>query len=398
MKKILIVSQHFPPEKSGNASRIHDMAFSLVNEGVDVTVISPFPSFPHGTFPRIWKMSAKSTIDGIRLTNLFTYQPASKNPGFFTRMGYYLVFPLHTSIWLLLNHKKFDTIITTSPPLFTHIPGLLIKKIIGKKWVMDVRDLWIEASISLGFVRKGSISERITRLLEKKCLLNSDAICVTTEELGRRLSDDPRVQKKIHLIPNGVDTDFFYPYAVEKKDQIVYAGNIGYAQNLDLVIQAMELINQKRHLEFIIAGGGDTKADLEHIVNSKSLHKIVHFPGNLPREEIPRLFSESLLGVAPLKNLQSLEYAVPTKVYEYLACCIPYVGCGVGEIQDIANKSGAGVIAQNSPESIAKEILDLVDNPTLIKHMGDSGRIFVEQRYTRQAIAKTLIAIIEGIS
>jgi glycosyltransferase involved in cell wall biosynthesis len=398
-KSVLIVSQLFPPESGhGNVSRIYDMAYNLTKQGVDVHVISPFPTFPNGTFSRTWKLSSESLIDGINLTNLWTWQPLSKDPGFFSRMGYYLLFPLHTSLWVLFHGKKYDTIITSSPPVFTHIPGLLAKKFTGKKWIMDVRDLWIDASISLGFLRKGSSLEKITRIFEKKCLFASDAIGVTTHELGRRLSDVPEVQKKIHLIPNGVDTDYFHPYALVKKDQIVYAGNIGYAQDLDLVIRAVQIINQQRHLEFIIAGGGDTKSNLELLVGSLGLENIVHFPGILSREEIPRLFSESLLGVAPLKKIHTLEYAAPTKVYEYMSCCIPFVGCGAGEIQEIADQSGAGVIAENSPEAIAEAILQLVNDPLKSNNMGKSGRKFVEQRYTRKAITGTLNELIERIS
>jgi glycosyltransferase involved in cell wall biosynthesis len=81
-----------------------------------------------------------------------------------------------------------------------------------------------------------------------------------------------------------------------------------------------------------------------------------------------------------------------------MSCCIPFVGCGTGEIQDIANSSGAGVIARNTPESIAEAILHLVDDPMLSKQMGDSGRKFVEQQYTRKAIAKDLKELIERIS
>ena len=263
---------------------------------------------------------------------------------------------------------------------------------------MDVRDLWIDASISLGFLKRGSIFEKITRFFERTCLYSCNAIGVTTQELGRRQSEEQEIRKKTHLVPNGVDTGLFYPHPVGKKNQIVYAGNIGYAQDLDLVIRAVQLINQHRHLELVIAGGGDIKSDLEELVIDLNLQKIVHFPGNLTREEIPVLFSESLVGVAPLKNLESLEYAAPTKVYEYMSCCIPFVGCGTGEIQDIANSSGAGIIAKNSPESIAEVILQLVDDPIKRDHMGESGRKFVEQQYTRKAIAKKLKTVIEGIS
>lgn len=395
---ILIISQHFPPERSGNASRIYDMAYNLTTQGVNVHIISPFPTFPTGSFPRTWKKSSDSTIRGIDVTNIWTWQPVSKDPGFISRICYYLLFPIHASFWVMIHGKKYDTIITSSPPLFVHIPGLLSKKITGKKWIMDVRDLWIDASISLGFLKKGSILEKITRIFERKCLISSDAIGVTTQELGRRLSDDPEVRKKTHLIPNGVDTDFFYPHPVEKKNQIVYAGNIGYAQDLDLVIRGVQIVNRHQHLEFIIAGGGDTQSDLKHLVHSLNLQELVHFSGILPREDIPKLFSESLIGVAPLKNLQSLEYAAPTKVYEYMSCCIPFIGCGKGEIQQIANESGAGIIAENSPEKIAEVILYLLNDPVKRELMGESGRKFVEQRFTRKAIAKKLITVIEGIS
>jgi len=398
MKKVLIVSQHFPPEKSGNASRIFDLAFHLVKQGVKVTVVSPHPTFPTGTFFRTWKICSRTHVDGIESVRLWTWQPICRDPGFFSRMLYYLIFPMHAVLWIIFHSRQYDVIITSSPPVFAHIPGRFAKAVFKKPWIMDIRDLWIDASISLGFLKKGSIFEKITRTFERNCLFSSDAIGVTTPELGKRLSDQPEVRKKIHHIPNGVDTDFFYPCADLKKAQMVYAGNIGYAQDLDLVIRAVQLINKQQHLEFIIAGGGDTQSDLEHLVESENLQSLIHLPGMLPREEIPRLFSESLLGVAPLKKMQSLEYAAPTKVYEYMACGIPFIGCGAGEIQEIADISGAGIIAENSPEGIAEAILQLVNDPKKRDDMGASGRIFVEQSYTRNAIATNLKKLIESIS
>ena len=398
MKKVLIVSQHFPPEKSGNASRIFDLAFQLVKQGVNVTVVSPHPTFPIGTFSRTWKIRSRTTVEGIESVRLWTWQPICRNPGFLSRIMYYLIFPMHAVLWIIFHSRQYDVIITSSPPVFAHIPGRFAKAVFKKPWIMDVRDLWIDASISLGFLKKGSILEKITRTFKRNCLYSSDAIGVTTPELGKRLSDEPKVREKIHHIPNGVDTDFFYPCAGLKKDQIVYAGNIGYAQDLDLVIRAVQLINKQQHLEFIIAGGGDTQSDLEHLVESENLQSLIHLPGMLPREEIPRLFSESLLGVAPLKKMQSLEYAAPTKVYEYMACGIPFIGCGAGEIQEIADISGAGIIAENSPEGIAEAILQLVNDPEKSNNMGESGRKYVEQKFTRKAIATNLKNLIERIS
>ena len=80
------------------------------------------------------------------------------------------------------------------------------------------------------------------------------------------------------------------------------------------------------------------------------------------------------MGVAPLKRLETLEYAAPTKAYEYMACGIPFIGCGNGEIANLANDSGAGVIADNTPEAIAAAISSLLDDPDRMEEMGRRGR------------------------
>ena len=149
--KVLIISQHFPPEKSGNASRIFDMSSHLQKLGLDITVLAPHPCFPSGSFKRKWSISESREMNGIKVINLLAWQPNCQNPGFMGRIAYYLTFPLHTILWIFFNSRKFDVIITSAPPIFTGFGGIPAKLLFRKKWVMDVRDLWINASISLGF-------------------------------------------------------------------------------------------------------------------------------------------------------------------------------------------------------------------------------------------------------
>ena len=387
--KILVVSQHFPPEKSGNASRISDMVKYISRDDCDVTVLAPHPSFPPGSFDKNWSLSRKSLVENVKLVNLLSWQPATKNPGFIERMAYYLSFPFHAVLWTTINHKHFDVIMTSAPPIFTGFAGLSSKLLFKKKWVMDVRDLWINASISLGFLKKGSFFEKISRMYEQACYSRADLISVTTQELGE---DIVRTYNninplKVKVVSNGVDTDFFYPTQVEKKDQIIYAGNIGHAQDLENVILAIKKINESHPLKFIIAGDGDIKQQLEELVNEKGLEEYVIFPGLVPREEVPRMLSESLIGIAPLKKMKTLEYAVPTKAYEYMACGIPFVGSGEGEIRKLAEISGGGIIADNSAESFADSIIELLSNTSRMDVMAKDGREFVEKNYSRQQIA-----------
>jgi colanic acid biosynthesis glycosyl transferase WcaI len=398
LKKVLIVSQHFPPEKSGNASRIHDIAVHLADMGMEVTVLSPHPTFPTGSFPRNWQLLASRREKQVNLVNLWTWQPGSKNPGFLSRMLYYLVFPIHAALWMAVFGRSQDLIITSAPPLFTHIPGLVVRKVFRTHWIMDIRDLWIDASISLGFIRKESLFERMARKFEAACLEQADLIAVTTKELGRRISPEEEIRRKVILLPNGVDTITFHPENVPKLGQIIYAGNVGYAQDLEQVILSLREVNAIRPLTLNIVGGGDIVEHLKEFVAGEGLEEYVIFSGPVDRDAIPRILSASLIGIAPLKKMESLEYAAPTKVYEYMACGVPFLGCGNGEISTLARESGAGIIADNTPQSIASAILFLLSDPERLLAMGASGREYVSLNYDRRAIAAQLKDYIERIA
>lgn len=397
--RLLIISQHFPPDRSGNASRIFDMSSHLQKLGDEVTILAPYPSFPPGSFQRKWSLSESKMINGINLINVLSWQPGSENPNFVSRMAYYLSFPLHTVLWIVFNSRKFDVVISSAPPIFTGFGGLISKLLFKKKWCMDVRDLWIDGSISLGFLEKGSFFERISRLYERICYSNADMIGITTQELGRRILNTYKNvdEKKIKVISNGVDTELFYPVEVKKKKQIIYAGNIGHAQDLENVILSMKIIIKKVDLKFLIVGDGDIKTPLEALTKREGLSKNIEFTGLVARKNIPLMFSESLIGIAALKKMPSLEYAVPTKAYEYMACGIPFVGCGNGEIRYLAEKSRGGVIADNSPQAIAEIIMDLLNNPQRMSEMGKNGREFVKRYYDRKQIATLLKTYIDNI-
>lgn len=400
--KVLLVSQLFSPETGGNASRIGDMAKQLKSLGLDVQILSPHPTLPFGTFDRSWKVKSDRVVDGINVTNIWTWQPAAGDPNFLSRMAYYLAFSLHSSAWVLLNRKKFDVIITSSPPIFVTAAGLCSKLVFNKPWIVDVRDLWIDASISLGFIKKGGLYEKVSREFERLFYERADLISVTTlESVKRILQQYPELNRdKFVLISNGVDVEKFTCKPEEKRRQIIYTGNIGHAQDLEKVILAMKEISKKHDVSLVIVGDGDLKEQLMKTARDNGLDSCVVFKNLVPRDEVPKIISESCVGVAPLKAIDTLEYAIPTKVFEYMACGIPFVGCSRGEIANIADNSGAGIIARNDVQAIADALCHLLDNPGLAEEMGIKGRRYVKEHYDRKNIAKVLrdmvVALVES--
>jgi len=228
------------------------------------------------------------------------------------------------------------------------------------------------------------------------CYDACDEILVTTEKVKEIIVESYDLPKdKIKIIPNGVDTAIFKPIN-KKKNRMIYTGNIGHAQDLESVILAVKKINEQYDPSFdlYLVGDGDIKRRLKTFVKQNNSEDHVIFMGLVDRKKIPDLIAESLIGVAPLRKLKTLEYAIPTKSYEYMACGIPFIGTGMGEIERLAEESQGGLIAENGVNSIYKKILFLLNHPKEVQKMGMHGREFVKRYYDRKQISKRLLEII----
>ncbi|MEZ3165666.1 glycosyltransferase family 4 protein [Halorubrum miltondacostae] len=387
---VVVVSQHYPPDKSGNASRISDTCTHLSDKGWDVTVLAPPPAFPHGEFNRSWKRKSVSEDGGVVVQRLWAWQPTDEDPGFLSRMAYYLLFPIHALLWLLFNHDEYDAIITSAPPIFTGLAGLPFGVLGWKPWIVDVRDLWIDASIGLGFISEGGLLERVSRVYERFVLQTADRVSVTTNVLGDRLTDLYAVdsEKVVHL-PNGVNTDEFQPSDEPKEPVIVYTGNVGHAQDLEACVKAMAKVDHPDAVLQIV-GDGDLRGSLEELAVEIDVEDKVEFTGLVSREEIPEILSKSMIGVAPLKQDDTLEYAIPTKAYEYMSCELPVIATGVGEIEELMAESSGGLYVGNDASEIADTIEMLLTDTSQREILGQQGREHMIDHYDREVVAGRL--------
>ncbi len=411
--RVVFVTQRFPPDKGGNAARVHDIGTNLPDEEWDVTVLSPPPSYPPGEFNRSWNRTESDTVDGVSVHRLWTWQPQVEDPEMWRRLAYYLIFGIHAMCWLLWNRRQYDVVVTTTPPISTGAPGLLAS-VLGKPLVVDVRDLWIDASVSLGYIEKGGAVERISRRFQQFVLHRADRIAVTTAMLGDSLKESygESLEDRILHVPNGVDTERFQPSARRKADTdggqvgkpvdetnesatvptatseqtIIYTGNLGTAQDLESCIRAMNHI-EAENVTLQLVGSGDTESDLRELVDELGLHEQVEFTGLLPREAIPPLLQSATIGIAPLQDAAEFTYAMPTKVYEYMACGVPTVVTGCGEIEQFIEASAGGVHVANDPKAIAEQFERLLDDEQRREQLGENGRAHVNS-YDRNAIAQ----------
>ncbi|AEM59304.1 glycosyl transferase (plasmid) [Haloarcula hispanica N601] len=391
-RQIGIISQQYPPDKSGHASRIQNMATNLDSRGWDVEVVAPPPCFPHGSFDRDWYRSKEIRQQDVTVRRLWAWQPTEPNPGIVSRLAYYVTFALHAFLWLLITRRRYDVVMTTTPPISTGLAGF-VTVLTNSLWVVDVRDLWIDASVSLGFIPEDGIIEHGSRYFQRQVLHTSDAIAVTTETLGDHLCEQygAALSEKLLLVPNGVDMDRFASTksgdsVVDSDDPaIVYVGNIGHAQALDECIRAMGRLNNDAELYLI--GSGDAVPHLREVVTEGGVEDAVEFTGPIPHEAVPAALDDAAIGIAPLLDDSELDYAMPTKVYEYMGAGLPVVTTGQGELERFIEQSGGGIHTTPDPGGIATAFDSLLASEAKRRERGQSGQDYVSPTYDRSHIA-----------
>ncbi|WP_459191536.1 glycosyltransferase family 4 protein [Halosimplex sp. J119] len=393
--RTLVVSQKFPPEKGGNASRIGDLTEHMSDE-IDLTVIAPPPCYPATDFDWSWDWERTEYQNGHEVVRLWAWQLREVDPSFLERMLYYFTFVVHALFWLLWRRKEFDVIITTSPPIFTGMIALPFSLTGSTKWVLDIRDLWIDVSSDLGFISEGGLVTKTSRWYRELELRTADLITVTTDGTTEQLRDQYTFDTEVRVLPNGVDTSSFKPRDRETTVDLIYTGNVGYGQDLETCVRALQYTDHD--VTFRIVGDGDLRPKLNRLADEVDVGDQVEFTGIVSREEIPMLLSEARVGVAPLKERESLEYAVPTKLYEYWACELPVLALGRGKIEDIVQESEAGVVPPGSPEAVADALDELLSEDTHRQQLAERGREFVISQYEREAIAKEFADLVTQMS
>jgi glycosyltransferase involved in cell wall biosynthesis len=383
---LLVISQTFPPEKGGNASRIHDLTRFMTDEW-DVTVVAPSKCYPHGEYEFTWGRHEHREVDGINLHRLWAWQPTDPDPSFFSRIVYYVTFAIHAFLWSAAHIDDHDVVMTTSPPLFTGFVALPFAALSDVPWVLDVRDVWIDASVGLGFISEGGLAERLSRAYRRVELQVASLVTVTTDGTIDVLEDEYDVSAEFTVIPNGVDTNRFKPAELDPDAEpvLIYTGTIGHAQPLEVCMEAVAALDVP--LRFRVVGDGDLREDLQRRVRELGVDDKVEFTGFVPRKTIPELLSRATVGIAPIAADESLRYAVPTKLYEYMACGLPVITVGEGEIERVVENSEGGLVADEDAADIAAAIERLFTDEDLRRRMGRNGRQHVVNHYDRRAIA-----------
>jgi glycosyltransferase involved in cell wall biosynthesis len=386
---ILILSYWYYPEP---VAKPHDFAVELTKRGHRVTVITGYPNYPQGRLYEGYSMSRlrREWLDGVEVLRVPMLVNHSKSG--ILRVLSYLSFALSA----LLASKSLSY-----PPqvIWTYqvgLPGIALSKWMHVPLVHEVQDLWPEWSRK-GQMGVGEIFYKLLDAQERFIYKNANSVTTISEGFKRALQEKGISGAKITVIPNWWNEQTasspqqgalpIEDLAWEKHFNVVYGGNIGTAQALDVLLDAAENTRDLTDAQFILIGDGVDRERLERLARQKNLAN-VHFLGSKPLASMPCYLSHANALFIHLKNEPEYAITIPSKTYSYLAAGKPVIAAASGDVADLIASLGAGVICPpEDPDSLASSIRRLYAcSSNKRDEMGRKGRESFLANYTRPVL------------
>ena len=399
MAHILFITAYFYPEKAAAAVRLSETAKCLLMQGHQVTVLTTVPNYPTGVVPPEYCGHAiqEEMLEGVRVVRVWSY--TSPNKGFLRRILAQLSFGCLAPLLGGRAVGRPDVIIVESPPLFDAIAARLLAWFKRRPFIFLVSDLWPESAIQLGMLRNRLLI-RLAEWLEWSTYRRASLVWAVTEGIRQSLLQRGLSEEHVFLLTNGVDTGKFRPLPVsqaraelgwDNKFTVIYAGTHGLAQGLETVLEAAERLRDRTDTRFVLVGDGATKAELVAQAQKHDLKNIA-FLDPQPHDRMPLILAGADICLVPLRKVPLFEGALPSKIYEAMACARPIVLGVAGEARRmIEQKADAGLAVEpENAGALVSAILYLCEHPAVAEALGRRGRSFVETRFDRKQLTSEL--------
>ena len=394
--KILVISQYYYPEQF----RINDICKELVKRGHRVTVLTGIPNYPEGKFYRGYGFTKKRKAieDGVDIIRL-PIIPRGKNS--IMLILNYISFVISGFFWSKFTKKKFDKVfIYEVSPMLQALPGVWYakkKKIDSYIYVMD---LWPESIQLVTNLNNKMILKLINRVVDY-IYKNCKKIFTSSESFIENIYRRGQNKEKLVFWPQYAE-EFYRPLDKEKyiKEEvktndfkIVFAGNIGYAQGLDIVIDTAKILKEKNiKAKFYLIGNGRAKEELIKNVEENDLQNHIKFIDKQPAEKISEYYANADMAFITLKKNLISDEILPAKLQSYFACGVPILGSADGEIKQVIEKSQAGFCVESgNAEKLAEQIEKCINlTNEELKQMKENSRKFYKENYEKHMLLDKL--------
>lgn len=389
--KILVISQYYYPEDF----QINEICERMVQDGHDVTVLTGLPNYPSGKIPPEYKhgRNREETHNGVKIIRSWEI---GRKAGVVGMALNYMSYAVSASIKTLFL-KKFDfSFVYQVSPVTMIIPALMLKRVHNTSCITYCCDLW-PASIKLLIKDESSLIFRSVKKISKYLYGKVDRIMVQSRSFITYLHEQHNIPlNKINYVPQFADSSYLNLDLTATDNgtvDFVFMGNIGIAQDIENIIDAVEIIKDTKNFKFHFVGNGTFLDRAKTLVIKKGLESKVIFHGRKKYEQLPDLYRLADVCVATLINDSAISSTIPTKVQGYMAAAKPVLAALSGASKGIINDEAQCGICVNPGDSrkLAAAMLDFInmeDNKR--KELGRKSAIFFKNNFTKEKFIENL--------
>lgn len=374
----------------------------MAGRGHQITVLTGIPNYPEGKFFSGYGFTRKKVQNykGIKVVRV-PLIPRGKGGRIRMALNYFSFAFIASLLGPIKCRDVYDVIFVYEPsPITVGLPAIIMKKVKFAPIVFWVQDLWPESLSATGAVKSQWILDRVktlVRFIYSRCdriLVQSRAFSKPIMSLGieaERLTYFPNSAESLYK-PVSLESDAVEREKMPEGFKVMFAGNIGAAQDFPTILKAAEYLKEYPDIHFIILGDGRMYSWVVSQIRERGLTDSVHLLGRYPVETMPRYFSLADVMLVTLRKEPIFELTIPAKVQSYMACARPIIAALDGEGTRVVNEAGVGFSCPaENPYALAQAIIKIYKTPeNKRKEMGVHGREYFEKNFEPILLLKQL--------
>ena len=397
-KHILVISQYFYPEQF----RINDMCAEWVKRGYKVTVLTGYPNYPQGEYydGYGWFKKTKERWNGVDIIRI---PLTARGQGSIKLAANYFSFVISGFFWAKTTRIKANYVFTFEvSPMTQALIGTWYSKRRKIPNYLYVQDLWPENVEIVTGIHSPLVIKPIEAMVNhiyKHC----DVIFATSpsfvKEIQKRVSHK---KNKVKYLPQYAE-DFYKP--VERKPvpeipdddsfKIIFTGNIGKAQGLDILPKTAKLLKGKENVKFVIVGDGRDKDNFLKQIADNDVQDMFIMIDRQPPDRIPELLAACDAAFISFMPDPLFEKTIPAKLQSYMACGMPIIAAANGETKRVIEEAECGICVELGNETaLSGAVSKMITND--LKSMKNKSRAFFDNHFEKQKIMGYLDRYFKG--
>ena len=419
--KVLLIKAYFHPEVMASSHFNENLYGAITGDGMEMLVYTPVPTrgITEEVRQEYKKRKRETMYNGMLTVHRFSLMKEGNNP-ILRAIRYTLqCIKQFNRAAFTKEAKSCDVMFISSTPPILGATAALVKKINNIPMVYNLQDIFPDSLVGTGLAKKGGLLWKIGRVVENFTYRNADKIIVISQDFKRNIMAKGVPEEKIEVIYNWVDENAVQPVAKEENPlyeefglsreafTVVYAGNLGNAQNIGILLDAAKRFNEneKQAVQFVIFGTGGLEEDIRRRITDEDLTNVRLLPLQ-PYERVSQVYSLGDACVVSCKEGLGGS-AMPSKTWTIMSCGRPVIASfDEGELKEIIEGNvnstenetvrpcGVFTHAGNVDEFL-EAIKNLASNPIRCQEMGRNAREFILKNLTKEVGTRKSVEVIK---